>query len=462
MKKVLSFLLVFFIFLSAQSQVVLNMKKVGGVYEVPCKVNGLNLSFIFDTGASDVSISLIEAMFMLRHGYLKEENILGKVRYSIANGDIAEGTKILLNSIVIGGIEINDVEASVIHEMKAPLLLGQSAIQKLGKIEINENKLTILTAESKQDDSKILLEDGTVTGYDSKFQMLNLENMENYDHFTDTRDDKIYLTVKIGNQIWMAENLAYEKTGVSFPEGGYRETMSPRRFIYLNENEYKNKYGLLYSYYNAINACPLGWHLPSKDEWITLLNYIGGKVDSEFYKFYSENGAKIKSNFGWHENKRGYSGNGTNETGFNGLPSGSYFENGHYNYFEFGEAATWWCSDRERGRYKGKGQYRAKLDVEDKFYITQAYLWPEFSVRCICNNIKAGFTDYSEDIKLKKGMIVLFNVAEKYYKAVVNNKGYDRTNVKDVQVYNSKTNNWTSIERDNITVPNTTIIGYKL
>ena len=150
MKNILSFLLVF-LFLSAQSQVVLNMKKVGGVYEVPCKVNGLNLSFIFDTGASDVSISLIEALFMIRHGYLKEENILGKVQYSIANGDIAEGTRILLKDIEIGGLKLTNVEASIVHEMEAPLLLGQSAIQKLGEIQIKGNQLTILNSNNGSD-----------------------------------------------------------------------------------------------------------------------------------------------------------------------------------------------------------------------------------------------------------------------------------------------------------------------
>ena len=76
--------------------------------------------------------------------------------------------------------------------------------------------------------------------------------------------------------------------------------------------------------------------------------------------------------------------------------------------------------------------------------------------------IKKGFTDYSEDFKLKKGTIVLFNVASKYYKAVVNYKDYDKTNMKDIQVYNFESNNWTSSQRDNVTVPNTTIIGYKL
>ena len=53
------------------------MKREGGVSIIPCKVNGLNLNFIFDTGASNVSISLTEASFMLKNGYLEEGDIIG-------------------------------------------------------------------------------------------------------------------------------------------------------------------------------------------------------------------------------------------------------------------------------------------------------------------------------------------------------------------------------------------------
>ena len=69
------------------------------------------MEFIFDTGASDVSISLTEALFMIRHGYLKEENILGNVQYSIANGDIAEGTSIIIDEIEIAGIKLTKVKS---------------------------------------------------------------------------------------------------------------------------------------------------------------------------------------------------------------------------------------------------------------------------------------------------------------------------------------------------------------
>ena len=126
------------------SQKTITMKKEGGVYTVPCLVNGLPLKFIFDTGASDVSISLTEAIFMMKNGYLRKEDIGESVYYSIANGDVAKGTRLNIREIEFAGLKLNNVEASIVHEASAPLLLGQSVIGKLGKIMLEGNKLTIL------------------------------------------------------------------------------------------------------------------------------------------------------------------------------------------------------------------------------------------------------------------------------------------------------------------------------
>lgn len=127
-------------------QVVLRMEKVNGVYTMPCKVNGLSLKFIFDTGASSVSISLTEALFMLKNGYLKESDLLGTEYYQFANGDVGEGTEILLREIDIGGVRLNNVRASITHSMGAPLLLGQSALSRLGRFQMDyaTNTLTLL------------------------------------------------------------------------------------------------------------------------------------------------------------------------------------------------------------------------------------------------------------------------------------------------------------------------------
>jgi clan AA aspartic protease (TIGR02281 family) len=132
---------------SNPSKVIQMRKMRSGTFEIPCKVNGLALKFIFDTGASDVSISLTEALFMLKNGYLSEDDILGTQYYSIANGDIAEGTTIRIRKLEFGGLTLYNVDASIVHEMEAPLLLGQSAISRLGKIQIDPKKSTLTIIE---------------------------------------------------------------------------------------------------------------------------------------------------------------------------------------------------------------------------------------------------------------------------------------------------------------------------
>ncbi len=131
-------------------QTVIRMEKANGVFTMPCKVNGLSLKFIFDTGASDVSISLAEAVFMLKNGYLSDNELIGTEYYRIANGDIQEGTKLILREVEIGNLKLYNVSASIVHSLSAPLLLGQSALSKLGKIEFDygNNTLTIKNGSS--------------------------------------------------------------------------------------------------------------------------------------------------------------------------------------------------------------------------------------------------------------------------------------------------------------------------
>ena len=120
-------------------------RKSGGTFEVPCEINGLPLQMIFDTGASDVSISSVEANFMLKNSYLKSSDIKGKRYYQVANGSLSEGTVITLREVKIGEAVLHNVDASVVGSQNAPLLFGQSAMEKFGKIAIdNEGKKLII------------------------------------------------------------------------------------------------------------------------------------------------------------------------------------------------------------------------------------------------------------------------------------------------------------------------------
>ena len=116
---------------------------VGNTYLIACKVNGLPLNFIFDTGASSVTLSRKEAVFMLKNGYLSTNDIIGQTSYQTADGDISIGTTIKLKKIEISGLVLYNIEASIINNDNAPLLLGQSALSKLGKIQIDYNNSTL-------------------------------------------------------------------------------------------------------------------------------------------------------------------------------------------------------------------------------------------------------------------------------------------------------------------------------
>lgn len=128
-----------------EERVEIPFTKENGVTRVKCTINGLPLHFVFDTGAADVTISMVEANFMLKNDYIKRSDVIGSAYYVDANGDVSEGTVLNLRHVNFGGLEIENVRASVVRNQKAPLLLGQSALGRLGRIEIDNaaSKLVI-------------------------------------------------------------------------------------------------------------------------------------------------------------------------------------------------------------------------------------------------------------------------------------------------------------------------------
>jgi len=120
------------------------MREDNGVFFVPIEINGVEMEFIFDTGASTISISDAEALFLLKQGKLLEEDFKGTQEFIDANGDLSEGTRVILKEVKIGNKVIYNIEASIVHNLQAPLLFGQSAMNKFGKITIDyeENEIT--------------------------------------------------------------------------------------------------------------------------------------------------------------------------------------------------------------------------------------------------------------------------------------------------------------------------------
>lgn len=139
---------------------------------------------------------------------------------------------------------------------------------------------------------------------------------------TDTRDGQKYIIVEIGDQTWFANNLNYE-TGDSW--------------WYNNSESNGEIYGRLYTWDTAQIACPEGWRLPSDDDWKILEIQLGMSeiaANEESWRGTIE-GDKMKSLSGWNND-----GNGTNSSGFNGLPGGFY----GLGYNSIGDIAGWWTS----------------------------------------------------------------------------------------------------------------------
>lgn len=113
------------------------MVKENGVYYVPIEVNGLRLRFVFDTGASSISLSSAEAIVMYRQGLITDDDILGSSQMQDATGGISTGMVVNLRSVTIGDIVLNNIQATVVDNIQAPLLLGQTALSKFGKVSLD-------------------------------------------------------------------------------------------------------------------------------------------------------------------------------------------------------------------------------------------------------------------------------------------------------------------------------------
>lgn len=130
----------------------IKLESEGGVSKIPCKVNGLDLSFVFDTGAANVSISLTEAAYMLKNGKMSPDDIVGTSNMQDAKGEISVGYIVNLKELIVADYILKNVKATIVQTANAPLLLGQSAMKQLGKFQLDlTNNLLIL---SKSPDSK--------------------------------------------------------------------------------------------------------------------------------------------------------------------------------------------------------------------------------------------------------------------------------------------------------------------
>ena len=172
--------------------------------------------------------------------------------------------------------------------------------------------------------------------------------------FTDPRDGQAYKVVQIGNVTWFAQNLNYEIDGSVCPEGDSRNC---------------EKYGRLYTWEAAQNACPEGWLLPDSLDLAKLVEHAGGE---------SQAGDALKSTDGWFKK-----GNGSDGFGFSALPAGyrgAVYEGEGGAYDGIGGYAYFWSATETLDGLA----YYLFLDFSSKAAGLNAFGKGDFrSVRCI-------------------------------------------------------------------------------
>jgi uncharacterized protein (TIGR02145 family) len=189
-------------------------------------------------------------------------------------------------------------------------------------------------------------------------------------------EGKIYKTVKIGTQVWMAENLKTTRLndGTDVPLATDASTWSnlttPGYCWYLNDaDSFKDVYGAIYNGYTAETGklCPVGWHIPSKEDWQILRGFLGDSTKA---------GGKLKEagTLHWLAPNKGTD----NSSGFSALPSGiRYFEGTFASILSY----TCFWSDTETG--DGDNWYVALYFAEASFIIDHRNKKHGFSVRCL-------------------------------------------------------------------------------
>lgn len=286
MKKVIFTSIILLLFAtSVKSQVRIKMQKEGGVYTTPCTINGLRLRFIFDTGASTVSISLSEANFMLKNGYMDESDLHGSSYSQIANGDIVENTTVILRELEIGGIIIRNVEAAIMHELSAPLLLGQSAIEKLGRIQIEDDNLIIFNFNSPSTENACVkakeMVDKAQQYYFDGLKNLSADTYQNaYDLCPDALDCfSLYL---MGSAYYSSNN--YSSAITFLKKASNCETKN--KTLYYIYIKLADAYRELGDYENAILNTQRALTYAKENKYISSCYFYLGFINSDLKNYY--------------------------------------------------------------------------------------------------------------------------------------------------------------------------------
>lgn len=298
------------------------------------KSNPVIATFVSDWQENPESICQLLDSLSTEKGKMSVYNVDLDVLLSLNPDDVPEVDDLEF----MGEVEIDDWD-------------GLGEIIGAEEAEVNKKEYS---ADNLSDTSKIVF---LYSSGEYVYSFLNLgegdgeiNSMDNEEEDIDNTDDNYQSdteikSVKIGNQIWMAENLNVERfrNGDLIPEAKSQKEWEkagksgkPAWCYYENNDINSEKYGKLYNWF-AVNdprgLAPEGWQIPSDDEWEELATYLGGQDDA---------GKKMKSKTGWDGTEDWPEGNGTDECGFSGLPGGYRTHLGEFN--KLGKYTSWWTS----------------------------------------------------------------------------------------------------------------------
>lgn len=220
------------------------------------------------------------------------------------------------------------------------------------------------------------------------------------DIFFDPRDSESYSELKIGPQVWMGENLRTEKFNDGTPIAvvkdmeEWEKATGPAMCWYDNDKkQYKGSpYGALYNWFavNTGKLCPVGWHVPTADEWETLFISAGDtaidKYGKEFGSYDNDYVAlqlMEPDNIHWKQCDTIIA---TNESGFTALPGG--FRTIYGAFWGIGEEGNWWTATEERNSSDNKDALDIEMDYTND-YVTNLYQYKQtgMSVRCVKDSV---------------------------------------------------------------------------
>jgi hypothetical protein len=142
--------------ISIKCQTIVKMSKVDGLYLLPCKVNGKTSSFIFDTGASSLLVSIDWVKERIKDGSIKIGDIASTViNYTVASGSVEEGRMMTIRKFEIGDLFLTNVKALIANNSNAPLLLGQNALEQFGEFSFEYKTNTLTIKGNAKSDSKM-------------------------------------------------------------------------------------------------------------------------------------------------------------------------------------------------------------------------------------------------------------------------------------------------------------------